>query len=177
MIWLTSDLHYNHNRDFIYKPRGFNSVGEMNKAILKTWDGQVKDNDTVYVLGDLALNLKEEELKKFVDGLKGEIHIILGNHDTINREAVYKTCKNVVEVVYAKVIKYDKIVFYLSHYPTLVSNLRDQPRYCLCGHTHTKNPLEHWDLGNIIHVELDSWNNALVSIDDVIKLIEENSDL
>ena len=174
-VWITSDLHYNHNKDFIYKPRGFNSVDEMNKAILKTWDRQVKENDVVYILGDLSLNLNSEELKKFVESLKGEIHIILGNHDTITREQVYRECKNVVEVTIAKVLKYKGFTFYLSHYPILVSNIREQPRYCLCGHTHTKNPLEHWSLGNIIHIELDAWNNTLVSIDSVINLIKENS--
>ena len=34
-IWLTSDLHFCHNRDFIYEPRGFASVHEMNEAIIK----------------------------------------------------------------------------------------------------------------------------------------------
>ena len=32
MIYLTSDLHFNHSREFIYKPRGFNSVEEMNNT-------------------------------------------------------------------------------------------------------------------------------------------------
>ena len=32
-IWFTSDLHFCHDRDFIYGPRGFKSVQEMNEAI------------------------------------------------------------------------------------------------------------------------------------------------
>ena len=35
MIWLTSDLHFFHNREFVYKPRGFNSVEEMNEKIIQ----------------------------------------------------------------------------------------------------------------------------------------------
>ena len=33
-VWVTSDFHINHNREFIYKPRGFNNIGEMNEAII-----------------------------------------------------------------------------------------------------------------------------------------------
>ena len=38
MIYLTSDLHLNHNRGFIYEPRGFHSVEEMNEAIIDLWN-------------------------------------------------------------------------------------------------------------------------------------------
>lgn len=33
-IWLTSDTHFNHDKDFIWKPRGFQNVQDMNEAIL-----------------------------------------------------------------------------------------------------------------------------------------------
>lgn len=28
-IFITSDLHFNHNKDFIWKKRGFSNVNEM----------------------------------------------------------------------------------------------------------------------------------------------------
>ena len=34
-IWLISDTHFNHNKDFIWSPRGFNSVWEMNEVIIE----------------------------------------------------------------------------------------------------------------------------------------------
>ena len=168
-IWFTSDLHLNHNREFVYKPRGFNCIEDMNEAIFRTWKEQVKDSDIVYILGDLGLNITENQLKEYVERLNGDIHIILGNHDTPNRIKVYEQCSNVSEITYAKMLKYKGHKFYLSHYPSLVSNNRGQPLINLCGHTHTKNPLEHWSLGNIIHVELDAWNMKLVNIDEVLE--------
>ena len=30
-IWFTSDTHFFHNKNFVYEPRGFTSVEEMNK--------------------------------------------------------------------------------------------------------------------------------------------------
>ena len=32
MIWLCSDWHLNHNKEFIWKARGFESVAQMNEA-------------------------------------------------------------------------------------------------------------------------------------------------
>ena len=54
-IFLTSDLHFGHNKEFIYKVRGFNSIEEMNEAIIERWNSVVNNDDDVYVLGDLML--------------------------------------------------------------------------------------------------------------------------
>lgn len=35
MIYFTADLHFGHNKEFIYKKRGFNSVDEMNNKIIE----------------------------------------------------------------------------------------------------------------------------------------------
>ena len=55
MIYFTSDLHINHDRGFIYEPRGFKSVGEMNEAIVARWNSIVEPDDTIYLLGDAML--------------------------------------------------------------------------------------------------------------------------
>ena len=44
-VWLTSDLHLSHDRDFIWEPRGFKSVDEMNKAIVANWNRVVGPAD------------------------------------------------------------------------------------------------------------------------------------
>ena len=66
-IWFTSDLHFCHDREFLYKPRGFNNVEEMNNAIVERWNNVVGNNDFVFVLGDLML-----------DGVR---HVVLENLD------------------------------------------------------------------------------------------------
>ena len=52
-IWITSDLHFSHERDFVYGPRGFKSAQEMNETIISVWNRLIKPDDDVYVLGDL----------------------------------------------------------------------------------------------------------------------------
>lgn len=96
MIWFTSDLHLCHNRMFIYGPRGFKSIYEMNETIVKNWNSVVKPKDDVYILGDLMLN-DNEAGAEFVRNLNGKLHIVFGNHDTDTRRELYKTFHNVVE--------------------------------------------------------------------------------
>lgn len=176
-IWLTSDLHFCHNRDFLYGPRGFGKVEDMNTAIVKNWNEQVSPDDDVYVLGDLMLNDNEQGLK-LLKSLKGNIHVILGNHDTDARVDLYQNTYNVVEVEYGLPFKYDGYRFFLSHYPTLCTNGdSDKPLnkrvINLCGHSHTKDKFMDFDKGLIYHVELDAHDMKLVDIDTVINDIKQ----
>ena len=52
-IWFTSDTHFFHNKNFVYEPRGFTSVEEMNEEIVKRWNEKVGPNDIIYLLGDI----------------------------------------------------------------------------------------------------------------------------
>ena len=93
MIYLISDWHFCHQRDFIYKPRGFNSPEEMNAAIIERHNAIVKPEDDVYCLGDCIMNNNEEGIK-CINKLKGKIHVICGNHETKTKIELYKKCKN-----------------------------------------------------------------------------------
>lgn len=175
-IWITSDTHFGHDRDFIWKPRGFNSVDEMNNEIIKRWNEKVQQEDIVYHLGDVMLNDNDYGLS-CLKQLKGKIHIIRGNHCTDARIALYKECLNVVEVCDAKYLKVGKQSFFLSHYPCLTSNFdMNKPLnrriINLCGHTHCKNKYKDMDKGLIYHVELDAHNCKPISIEEIIKDIK-----
>ena len=173
MIYFTSDLHFCHNKEFIYEARGFDTVQEMNEVIVKNWNEQVDTEDEVYCLGDLML-CDNEEGARLLHQLNGHIHIVLGNHDTSSRIEIYKNSYNVVEVEYGLPFRYNGYHFFLSHYPTITSNFDNEKPLklqCinLCGHSHTFDPFENWDLGNIYHVELDAHNNKPISIDEIIQ--------
>ena len=161
-VWVTSDYHFNHDRDFIYKSRGFGNVQDMNRIIIKNHNNVVAPDDDVYILGDVMLGDNEEGIK-LVKQLKGNLHIIRGNHDTDARVELYKDCWNVVEVCDAKFLKFEKIMFYMTHFPSICANFGEEtkPSRCivnLCGHSHTKEIFEDWNKYNspIIHCELDA---------------------
>lgn len=161
-----------HDRDFVWGVRGFKNVDEMNKEIVKRWNSVVKEEDTVYLLGDVMLGNNDESIK-MIKQLKGKIHIILGNHDTAPRKALYEECHNVVDVKYADVIKFNGYTFYLSHYPTMTSNHDDEKPLkakiiSLCGHSHYSNKFKDMDKGIIYHVEMESHNNMPISLETII---------
>ena len=98
MIYLTSDLHFFHDRGFIYEPRGFKSVHEMNDAIIENYNKVVNPEDDVYILGDLLLGGPGSLDKglKLIGELNGNLHLVRGNHDTDTRWFAYSTLQNVV---------------------------------------------------------------------------------
>ena len=177
MIYATSDLHFSHDKDFLWSPRGFKNQWEMNKAIIKNWNSIINPEDDVYVLGDIMLSDNKSGLAALKQ-LKGKIHIIRGNHDTDARLKLYSDCHNVVEVCDAKFLKVNKQQYFLSHYPCLTSNHDENKPLSrriinLCGHVHTKDKWEDFDKGLIYHVECDAHNCTPVSFEQIIKDIKE----
>ena len=175
MIYFTSDLHFGHNKEFLYKPRGYDSLEEMTKDIILKWNSTVCDEDDVYILGDLMLTdtpVVHDQIKS----LKGRLHIICGNHDTERRIELYRTFSNVVEVTYAKPLKYGKYHFWLSHYPTITSSDDKEGlhKYLinLYGHTHQSlSPFYHDAIEYVpwmYNVGLDCHHNRVVSIEQII---------
>ena len=173
MIWLTSDLHFNHDKEFIWKARGFNSVQEMNSAILKRYSEVVKPEDTVFILGDLMLGQREDESLELIKALPGQKIVIRGNHDTNRRISLYQNIG--INVYDAWRFNSHGYHFYLSHYPTLTGNLeKESLKQCelnLFGHTHqTENFF--YDLPYMYHVGVDSHDCYPVSINRVIEDME-----
>lgn len=166
MIYFTSDLHFGHDKDFIYSPRGFKSVYEMNETLVKNWNEVVEHGDTVYVLGDSLMGVSEKNIS-YMHQLKGDIKIILGNHDSAPRIELYKNSYNMEVLGYSTPLKIGKQMFFISHYPTLCAN--DSKKIVnLCGHLHTKNKFLQIKDG-IYHVEVDAHGCYPISIESIRK--------
>lgn len=165
-IWITSDLHFGHDKDFIWGARGYNSVEEMNKEQLRKFNEKVQPEDDVYICGDLMLG--GESGKSWLSQLNGKLHIVLGNHDTEAKAAFYRTLPQVVEVVYATMIKANGRHWYLSHYPTMTANFGklDRQPINLAGHTHSTNKWENINTGTY-NIAVDAHNGYPVNIEDI----------
>lgn len=174
MIYVVSDWHLNHNREFIYKERGFSSIEEMNIEIIKRHNSKVTTEDEVYVLGDCCLGGASslQNNKELIEQFNGKLHIICGNHCTPARIEMYKTCKNIVDIKYADMIHYKGYHFYLSHFPTITSNLEKeslkQCTICLYGHSHQQTNFYN-EIPYIYHVGVDSHNCYPTLLDDAIE--------
>ena len=54
MIYFTSDTHFNQQRTLELSRRPFDSVEHMNNILVQNWNNTVKQEDTVYHLGDFG---------------------------------------------------------------------------------------------------------------------------
>ena len=147
-IWFTSDTHFCHKQPFLWQPRGFSSVEEMNEAIVDKWNANIKSDDIVYHLGDMALNDIDSAIP-YIKRLNGQIIWLRGNHDTDNKiKTILHECQHLNMACYmnwntswSMMLKDGKRHIYLSHYPTIASNYDEkhfsQHVISLHGHTHS----------------------------------------
>lgn len=173
MIWLTSDLHLGHDKDFVWKARGFESVDEMNRAIIDHLIEVVQPDDDLYILGDLILG-NIEEGKKLLRRIPGKVHVICGNHDSAAKIAYYESLG--WDCQWSLLTKIGGYSVLLSHWPTLTSNFDLKPLkrevINFHGHTHQES---NWtkDQFCMYHVGMDSHNCYPVAfedaMDDIIK--------
>lgn len=178
-IYITSDLHFCHDREFIYADRGFDSIQEHDETAVKIWNGIIGDDDEVYLLGDVML-MDTEKGMEYLKQLNGKIHVIIGNHDSGDKIKRYLEMDNIVEVVAAAYLKVGKVKFLLSHYPTIIAQDKFEsvrPAVInLFGHTHQK---ENYFITNgkinpfMYHVGMDSHNMKPMLIEDIIEDIYE----
>lgn len=87
--WLTADPHFGHAgvtkflREDGSKLRPWDSVEEMDEALVKNWNSVVGDKDRVYLLGDVVINRKALPI---LSRLKGRKVLVKGNHDIFRLE-------------------------------------------------------------------------------------------
>lgn len=172
-IFLTSDLHFCHNKEFIWKARGYNCVADMNEGLVHRWNYIVTENDIVYFLGDFFLEHTDLGLT-FLHCLHfKELYWVLGNHDTTKKvDAVINEFKNIHICGTSTLLKHHKKHLLLSHYPTLTANYDDKEfnKHVINFHGHTHQQKNFLDDSNpfMYHVGVDSHNGYPVNIDDAI---------
>lgn len=114
-IWFTSDLHFGHKNIMKFCNRPWETVEEMDKALINNWNSVVGKNDIVFDLGDFASNNK---WKYILNQLNGHHYLILGNHD-VSRYPGDKTMELFERVEHQMIVKIDDRYVYLNHYPYL----------------------------------------------------------
>lgn len=172
-IFFTSDLHFGHDKDFLWGNRGFSSSKEHDEAIIKLWNETVAPDDIVYVLGDLIMGDDQQYGFEHISRLNGRIAFIFGNHDTANKVNGYLNCENVDQSPmngnqYANIIRSGKWSFYCSHRPTLIDDISHKRNklFGLHGHTHSKDKFEFIEHCSY-NVALDAHDNRPVNIEQI----------
>ena len=165
-IWLTSDLHFNHDKNFIWEARGFISVHEMNEEQIARYNSFVEDEDTVYIAGDSMMGQDMKAGLALLRRLKGKKYLVIGNHDTDARIAAYKESGIFEDIQFAYRLKVKGRSYLITHYPTITANGEDTRTVNLYGHTH-QTATHFEDRKYMYHVGVDSNYGFPISLDEI----------
>lgn len=156
-VWFTSDLHFWHKNICKYCNRPYSNVEEMNETIIANWNSVVKDDDTVFVLGDLGF-CGYEKLEPLMARLKGKKYLIQGNHDS--DKIVAKLWEADIIEEYYKLItitiegdeELPEQMLTLCHFPMIDWYNKEKGAWMIHGHQHQlpgtpSCSIAHWDVG------------------------------
>jgi calcineurin-like phosphoesterase family protein len=184
--WYTADLHFGHKNIIKYCDRPWATAEAMDAGLIERWNSVVGPDDTVWVLGDVALSPKA--IGRVAD-LNGTKFLVAGNHDAcweahrghrrmadVYRDAgfaeVYATGIVDQHVIAGQQVRLAHLPYQGDHKAEdRYADRRpiDDGRPLVCGHVHT---LWRTD-GRQLNVGVDVWDYTPVSAEVVGELIEE----
>lgn len=112
--FVISDLHFNHENILEYERNEFLTIKEHDEFIVTRWNKTVKNDDTVYFLGDLTMHIDKEYIISLIARLNGYKIMIKGNHD-LKSKNYYKVLG--FNEVYDSPISLEDGKIVLSHEP------------------------------------------------------------
>lgn len=142
MRYYIADLHFFHgalNQRMDY--RGFADAEEMNSYMIRKWNGKVRKNDEVVIIGDFSWGTVEQT-NELLDQLNGRLYLITGNHDHFVKQKEARLNRFTWIKPYGELADNRRKVV-LCHYPIMCYNgqyrLDENGRpktYMLYGHVH-----------------------------------------
>ena len=163
MIYFTSDLHFNDDRDYqsriilkkIIDPEWNND--KNNEFIINSWNKIIKSTDTVIVVGDVSI---DKDGFKFMDRLNGKKVLVKGNYDeNYDDDFLLQYFESVHNNL---VIKEDNL--FITHKPEdYDKNFKN-----IVGHIHGLWRVQE----GILNVSLEAWEYMPIPKDLVMKMFE-----
>lgn len=149
MNYYISDLHLFHKNvtkegsDFDGRP--YKTLEEMHEDIKNRWNRKITNGDTVYILGDVSMRGKWEELIALVSTLKGHKILIRGNHDDTSDQRYQKLYDEICDYKEIKDrLEKETVHLVLSHYPILMWKNQHRGWILLYGHLHNSGEYHYF---------------------------------
>lgn len=178
-IWFSSDHHFGHANIIKYCNRPYETVANMNALMEAAWNSVVELEDTVYYLGDFAM--QPHMVTDIVPRLNGTKILIAGNHDKCHGGAS-KWIEHYTAAGFVSIHKHLDMEIagesvLLHHFPYrnetdssqkhYGSRPVDRGRWLVHGHVHNR-----WKvLNKQINVSVEAWNFKPASIADIEEII------
>jgi calcineurin-like phosphoesterase family protein len=172
--FITSDYHFSHENIIKYCNRPFKNINDMNTQIIKNHNERVKDDDTIYFLGDFGFFASENrefrgegkpyQPSDFLNKMKGTYwYFLRGNHDKRSNK-FYPKAETII-------INQNGLRIQLIHDPIYAKIEYD---FILCGHVHNNwkaKELQYCGQTKLIlNVCVDVWNFYPVKLDELLTI-------
>ena len=175
MNYFIADTHFGHKNILKLCKRPFSTQEEMEKQLVENWNRKVKNNDTIYIIGDLFWDCYSAE--RILPNLNGKKVLILGNHDEswVNKFDISKHFISISTLLNTRI---DNRFVTLCHYPMLEwkgSNKEGSSKqsYLIHGHIHNKVKPEYSLLNkneHCLNAGVDVNDFEPKTLDELIKL-------
>ena len=192
MIYFISDLHFGHKNCIEMCNRPFADVDKMDEALINAWNGRVKSDDTVYIVGDLLW--EKCDIKDYLPRLNGKKILIAGNHDFkwLKRAGMARRADDdhvefcdyseyFINIAQFAEIRLDGVPITLCHYPMLewkASRKLGSKKlgYLIHGHKHNSGDNKYatiWRIHHALNAGADVNGFTPVTFDELVKYNEK----
>ncbi len=133
--FISSDLHLGHRAITEKYGRPWDTVEEMNEAIIERWNERVALADQVYIVGDVGV-CSARVLSELIRRLNGRLYLVRGNHDRWRgayKQAVIDRFEWIKDVY---TLKYDECRTFFFHYPCYTWPRAHKGDWHAHGHCH-----------------------------------------
>ncbi len=163
-LWFTSDTHFGHTNIIKYQDRPWDSVEDMDKALIENWNAVVGPKDDVYHVGDFCFPRGPDRWWPY---LNGKIYMVFGNHDFRHRKRLAELAEWSGDVRY---VRYKGLRFFLSHYAHRTWYQRYRGAMHLYGHWHGSGPV---GLGRSMDVSVEANDYKPFHLDEVVEKLKQ----
>lgn len=154
--FFTADTHFGQQRTLELSKRPFQSVADMDAAMLQNWNTRVSPEDTIYHLGDFGTR------PEVIAQLHGTIYFLPGNYDTPEILVVLAQHCQLIQPNTA--LHLEGHFFQLIHEPREAIPPLSPEHFFLYGHIHKLQMVKR----NGLNVGVDCHLFTPLSLDEVI---------
>ena len=173
MIFFTSDLHLGHRAVIEMNHRPFSDIDEMNKTLIDNINCKVKQDDTLYILGDLSFRIPLSQANEFIQQIRCKNkYLLIGNHDKNYDESLFKGMYDFkkVTLISKNGLNYD---ISLMHYPMMEWPRSRHGSLHFHGHIHSSENAYNREMkeSGILRydVGVDANHYKPVSLDEILE--------
>lgn len=133
MRYFMSDPHFGHHNILKFSRTEFTDLNYHNEHLINQINKTVGQNDTLYILGDIAFSSQYQYLQRIVCN---NIRIVLGNHDYPSKLKTMQELLPNARFGGVLELKLNEHKCVLTHVPVHTSQLEFRWKYNIHGHLH-----------------------------------------